>query len=250
MPDALAAALDHPGLGWLMMAALLAGSVRGFVGFGTAMVFIPIAAQILDPFEVLMAIVIMDAFGPVPNLPGAWRLADKPDLARLMVGTAIGLPFGLWTLSQVSPDLFQIAVGAVALSMVVCLALGFRFRGRVGPGLVFATGGAAGLLGGTTGLAGPPVILLYMASSHPAKVVRASTMVYLFAVDLVLGGMLYLGDLVALGPVLIGCVLAVPNLAGNLLGGWMFRPDRERLYRAVAYTIVAASAVSALWIWE
>ena len=38
-------------MGWLILAALLAGLVRGFSGFGTAMVFLPIASQYLTPFE-------------------------------------------------------------------------------------------------------------------------------------------------------------------------------------------------------
>ena len=47
MPDAIATALGQPGLGWLFLAALVAGSVRGFAGFGTGMIFVPAAAQVL-----------------------------------------------------------------------------------------------------------------------------------------------------------------------------------------------------------
>ena len=33
----------------------------------------------------------------------------------------------------------------------------------------------------------------------------------------------------------LGLVLSVPNLLGNWLGGWLFRPEYERLYRGAAY---------------
>ena len=54
MPDLLAQALAQPGLGWLFAAALVAGVVRGFSGFGTAMAFMPVAGAILSPFAALI----------------------------------------------------------------------------------------------------------------------------------------------------------------------------------------------------
>ena len=40
MPDRLNDALALPGIGWLMIVLLLAGLVRGFSGFGSALIII------------------------------------------------------------------------------------------------------------------------------------------------------------------------------------------------------------------
>ncbi|MBB94532.1 MAG: hypothetical protein CML68_08020 [Rhodobacteraceae bacterium] len=257
MPDgpgtllgALAEVWAQPGLAWLALASLVAGTVRGFAGFGTGMVFVPVAAQVLDPFQVLLTVMVMDLFGPIPNLPRAWATADRGDLARLLAGTVVFLPLGLLALGYVAPEVFQVSAALVALAMVGCMILGLRYQGRLGPGLVFGTGSLAGVLGGVSGIPGPPVILLYMASPNPAGVVRASVMIYLFSYDLLLGGVLALKGAVSLLPVLIGLAMALPNLVGNVVGGWLFRPGLERVYRAVAYGIITLSALSALRIWE
>ena len=42
-------ALQFEGLIWLITAALLAGFVRGFSGFGSALIFMPLAGQFLPP---------------------------------------------------------------------------------------------------------------------------------------------------------------------------------------------------------
>ena len=68
MPEALAAALATPGLPWLAAAVFVAGMVRGFAGFGTAMVYLPVAGQILSPFEALTTLVVMDMIGPLPHI--------------------------------------------------------------------------------------------------------------------------------------------------------------------------------------
>ena len=50
--------------------------------------------------------------------------------------------------------------------------------------------------------------------------------------------------------VVLGMLVMLPYLAGNVIGGAMFRPERERAYRAIAYGIIAVSAIGALPLWE
>lgn len=249
MPDVLATALAWPGLGWLVAAAFVAGTVRGFAGFGTAMIYMPVAAQLLDPFWAIITLVVMDSFGPIPNLPAVFRTANRRDLVRLSVGTVIGLPVGLFLLGLLSVDGFRITVSLIALVMLALLLSGVRYHGGVGARMMFATGGLAGVLGGVSGQPGPPVILLYMASKQPATVVRASTMAYLYIYDILVMVMLAVQKLLVLVPLILGAILVVPNLLGNVVGARIFKPGRERLYRAVAYSVIAVSALSGLPIW-
>ncbi len=244
--QALGAALATEGLGLLAAAAFVAGLVRGFSGFGTAMVYLPVAGQVLSPFAALTTLVSMDLIGPLPNIPRALREGARGDLLWLLAGTALGLPIGVWALSQVAPEIFRYGVSVVALALLVILISGLRYRGRVTRALVGATGTLSGLLAGSVGLPGPPVILFYMASPHPARVIRATIMVFLLASDVLMLGVLGLKGLLAAPAVVLGLVLALPYMAGNVAGAAIFRPRAERLYRAVAYAIIAASAIAGL----
>ncbi|MDA5093877.1 TSUP family transporter [Aliiroseovarius sp. KMU-50] len=247
MPDIFLQALALPGLGWLLAAAFAAGLVRGFTGFGTALIFLPIASQIIDPVAAVAALIVMDIIGPIPALPGAMRDGHPKDMMRLVGGLALVLPVGLVVLFVIDPSVFKLAVSFISLGMVGLLISGFRYHGVLTPKLVWATGGMAGLLGGAAGVPGPPVILLYMASTHPAKVIRANNTAFLFAFDvLMLGGFLGLGRLIGL-PLALGVLAILPNLLGNLLGNWLFRPDLTELYRRVAYLIITGSALSGLY---
>ena len=224
----------------------LAGVVRGFAGFGTAMIYLPVAAQVLGPFAAITTLIAMDLIGPLPSLPQALRDAHPPDIGRLLAGLVVILPVGVWGLSHTDPDMFRLLVSAVTLLLLVVLVSGLRYRGRLTPPLVYGTGGACGLLGGLTGLAGPPVILVYMASTLPAAAVRGTITAYLWGVDVAFILMFAVLGRLELSAMLLGFGLAVPYLLGNLLGAAMFRPGNERLYRAVAYAVIAASALSGL----
>jgi len=250
MPDILSEVLALPGLGWIALAAFVGGMVRGFSGFGTAMIFLPIAALFVSPIWAIMMLISMDIFGPLPILPRAMRDARKRDLALLVGVAAVFVPVGLWLLSIISPEAYRYIISAVALCLVACLIGGLRYRGVPGARLVSATGAIAGVSGGLAGVPGPPVVLLYMASSLPVVAVRANMLLFLFLIDWVLLGVIALRGELALTPLLIGVVLAIPNALGNLSGQAVFDPARAGLYRGVAYAIVTISALMGLPVWD
>jgi len=228
----------------------LAGVVRGFSGFGTAMIYLPVAGQVIPPVWAVTTLVVMDLVAPLPNTPTAWRVADKRELSVLTVALLAALPLGLLALLSVPADVFRYGVSFVCLGVLTCLILGLRYRGRVTLPVIGGTGVVAGFLQGAVGLPGPPVLLLYMASARAAEVVRANMLLFLLLTDVVYVPMIALFGQFDMTAVLIGISLILPGLLGNILGARLFRPGAEKTYRRVAYAIVAVSAVSGLPVWD
>lgn len=231
-------------------AAFLAALVRGFSGFGSALIYLPIAAQVLTPFQAITTIVLFDLIGPIPLIRPAIKDCDVEDLKRLIIGLIFALPIGLFTLTQIEPELFRYAVSTIALFLLISLMAGLRYRGSLSPPMIYATGGMSGFLQGVAGLPGPPVILLYMASTLSTQTIRANTFLFLFLTDVVLLPALALFGKLDTSAVALGLLLVIPTLAGSLLGARIFRPGYERIYRGVAYAIIAASAITSLPIWD
>ena len=96
----LAEALATEGLWLLFLAAFVGGLVRGFSGFGTGMIYLPFAAQVLEPVWVLIAMLVFDFFGPIPAVPRAWRSAHRADLVRLAIGALVAMPLPPLNFSQ------------------------------------------------------------------------------------------------------------------------------------------------------
>lgn len=242
----IAEALASPGMCWLVLAALMAGLVRGFAGFGTAMVFMPVAARVTDPVSAVLILTMMDLFGPLMVVPRVLKQAHLPDLGRLGLGMALGIPLGVAALVRIDAEGFRLVVSLLTLGLLGLLAAGLRYRGALKPPLVVAIGGIGGILGGATTLFGPPVILFYMASTLPAVRIRANLTLYLICADAAFMAILWLNGVLALAPMLIGAALVVPYGLANLAGAAIFRPEAVGSYRAVAYVIIAASALSGL----
>ena len=119
------------GLLYVALAALTAGIVRGFSGFGTAMIFLPVAGKYFEPVTAIIILTIMDLCGPALIVPRALRDAYKPDLFRLIGGMILTLPVALYFLLNMETELFRYIVSILALILVFVLATGWRFEGQL-----------------------------------------------------------------------------------------------------------------------
>lgn len=250
MLDPILGALSQEGVPFIAFGALIAGVVRGFAGFGTAMIFLPFAAQYLSPIGAITVLAFMDVIGPLPLVPRAVREVDGPDFKRLIIGLCIGLPIGLMVLNAVSPELFRYTVSIVSIVLLIVLVSGFRYQGVVRPPLVYGIGTLGGFLGGSCGVPGPPVILFYMASPHPPNVIRATSMLYLLVYDILICLVFWGQGVLLFETVLLGILMIVPMMIGNLIGAWLFDPRYQKVYRFVAYAVIALSALRGLPIWD
>lgn len=242
--------LALPGLGWLIAAIVAAGLVRGFAGFGSGMIIMAAASSVLSPFAALAFLVVVEFWGPLPNLRAAWRDGDLNEAKFLLLGVAVGMPLGLWTLSFVAPEVFGWGVSVAILILLAALMSGWRYTGPMGPRMIAGVGTFGGFLGGLAGIPGPPVILLYMASAKSIVVIRANFLLYLLGIDVMMLGIFVVFGLLNAQAVLIGLVLVPLYVAANVAGAWLFDPKAERLFRAVAYIVIAASAILGLPVWE
>ncbi|WP_299614072.1 TSUP family transporter [uncultured Tateyamaria sp.] len=250
IPSWIVDALALPGLWWLMAAIVAAGLVRGFAGFGSGMIIMAAASSVLSPFAALAFLVVVELWGPLPNLRAALRDGDLAEAKYLLFGVAVGLPVGLWTLSFVNPEVFGWGVSIAILVLLAALVSGWRYAGSMGPRTIAGVGTFGGFLGGLAGIPGPPVILLYMASAKAIAVIRANFLLYLLGIDVMMLGIFVVFDLLEAQAVIIGLVLVPLYMLANVAGAWLFDPQAERLFRTVAYIVIAASAILGLPIWE
>ncbi len=249
MLDAYPAALALPGLWWLAGAIVAAGLVRGFTGFGSALIIMPAASSVLDPFAALVFLTVVEFWGPLPNLPSALRTGRRDEVVRLLVGAAIGLPLGLWALSFLEPDVFGWLVSSVVLVLLILVMTGWRYAGTLRGSAVTGVGSLGGFLGGVAGVPGPPVIMLYMASGHPIAIIRANFLLYLLGIDIMMIAVLLSAGLLDMVALTVGMMLVPLYMLANVVGAWVFDPGAERLFRAVAYLVIAASAILGLPVW-
>ena len=250
MPDAALAALALPGFWWLVATIAVAGIVRGFTGFGTALIFVPVAGLFLPAAQVVATITMLGFASTAALLPRAWRQGKRGEVGLLVLAALPTVPLGLMVMTHLDNATVRWIVVAVGTVTLGALVSGWRYAGEVRLPMVLAIGSAAGLLGGLTGLTGPVVILFYLAGQSAAQSVRANTILFLAALDVVIVVNLLLGGITTVQTLWLAGLLAMPYLITTMVGQAMFHPSRERLYRQAALSVIALAVITGLPIWK
>jgi uncharacterized membrane protein YfcA len=238
------------GMAAVAAAAALAGLVRGYTGFGAAMVFVPVASVLYGPMAAVAWIFLVDLPPTVPLVMAALRKSDGRAIAWLALGACLAIPFGVWSLTALPEETVRWIIALVILAAVGALATGWRYRRRPGRATSFAVGGASGYLGGLASLYGPPVILFWLSGQDNPERVRANVMVY-FGVTTVISGVSLWAAGLFNRDVLLGALALAPIYGATIwLGARAFRALPERLFRPFALALIAAAAIGAMPVWS
>src|SRR3982751_887021 len=76
--------------------AFVSGTARGFSGFGSALIFMPLASSMAAPRLVAALLLIIDFVAAAPLLPNAWKQADRKATSVMVGGALIGVPIGTY----------------------------------------------------------------------------------------------------------------------------------------------------------
>lgn len=229
-----------------LAAALVAGCARGFSGFGAALIFMPVASAALGPRVAAPLMLIVDGIAALSLLPGAWRLADRRQVATLVAGAVLGIPCGAFVLTWVDPIVVRWSIAALVALMLAVLASGWRYASRLRPMQAAATGLVGGFFSGAAQMSGPVVMAFWLGGQLPGPAVRANAVLF-FAAASVVTTVSYIVAALITGPVLLLSAVMTPVYALGLFGGArLFGRASERTFRRICYALIAAAAVISL----
>src|SRR6201987_3965002 len=83
--------------------AFVSGTARGFSGFGSALIFMPLASSVAGPRLVAALLLVIDFISAAPLVPNAWSEADRKSTAVIVAGALVGVPIGTYFLSRLDP---------------------------------------------------------------------------------------------------------------------------------------------------
>jgi hypothetical protein len=231
---------------WLLAAALAGGLARGFSGFGTALIFVPIAAFALGPQRAPPLMLALDAFAIAALTPAAWKVADRREVGLLTAGVVFGMPLGVLILLAAEPTAMRWAMAALIVAVLALVMSGWRFRGKPGAPVSIGVGVVGGVMSGVALIGGPPVMAYLLGQEADAARIRAAFALYLCATGIIAA--IAFGAAGLLGAWLVGpLLLTLPVYgAGIWAGTRMFHMASAIAFRRICYAMIAASAVLSL----
>lgn len=224
----------------------LAGLVRGFSGFGSALIYVPLTSTVYDPVTAAVTLFLIDFASATPLTIRALPRADWRDMVPLLAATTATVPIGVAALAFLDAITMRWIIAAIVFGALIALASGWRYHGRPRLPITLGVGALAGLFSGAAQMSGPPVIVYWLGGAIEAAKVRANLIVFLGLTSVVSGLTYVANGLFTMRAVAVALVAGPAFALAMIAGTRLFDRASEQTFRRVAYAIIALSGIISL----
>ncbi|PZQ95718.1 MAG: sulfite transporter TauE/SafE [Cereibacter sphaeroides] len=231
---------------WMAVVIFVAGFVRGYSGFGFSAIVIAASSVVMNPLHFVAVVVVLEFVMSVQAWRGAGPSVDWKRVLCLLAGAAVGLPLGLWALTEISENAARALISGYVLAMCVLLLVGLRLATEIRGAAANIGAGLVSGLANAPGMGGLPVAAFFAAQPMQASVFRATLIAYFPLLDIYSAPLYWWHGLVT-WDTLWASLFALPlTLIGNWLGGRHFFGTDPQEFRRFAIILLAVLATMGL----
>ena len=225
---------------------LLSGFVQGLVGFGSALVAVPLLSLFMNPKVVvpltLVHGLLMNMYLSVRNRGNIQRKRVLP----LFLSGALGIPFGAAILIILPSNALKVLMGIVISIFSLLLLFGISYRMKREGKALIPVGLASGILNGSVSMSGPPVILFLSNQNVKKAHFRANLVTYFFLLNIVTMIIFHATGILSEDILILSLILVPPLPVGILVGENLSHRVSEEWFRKIALILVMIAGLTAL----
>lgn len=220
-------------IAFAVLAVLAGGLVRGYAGFGASMFWVASLSLVYAPASVVPTVLALEVVASLGLLPAVYSRVEWRSMSWMLAATLVTMPLGVAVLAVLPDRPMRIVVAVAILIGTLAMAGGIDLARSGGRRTALAAGAVSGVVNGSTGLGGPPAVLLYFSPGKEVAVGRATLIAYFLATDAFGFAYMALYGLVD-RPVLVHAAVFVPvAVVGIVVGQKLFTRHGARGFRAV-----------------
>ena len=226
--------------------AFVSATARGFSGFGSALIFMPLASSMAGPRLVAALLLIIDFIAAAPLVPNAWKHADRKATAVMVSGALIGVPIGTYSLSRLDPVTTRWIISAFVFALLMLLLSGWRYRGKDYAVISIGIGGVSGFCSGLAQTGGPPIVGYWLGRPIASVIARANILLFFAASDFFSAVSYALTGLITADAMRFSLLVGPVYGIGVWLGAQLFGRASESLFRSICYALIAMAVIAGL----
>ncbi|OGF49984.1 MAG: hypothetical protein A2231_03480 [Candidatus Firestonebacteria bacterium RIFOXYA2_FULL_40_8] len=230
-------------LALFIIIAFMGGTILGLTGFGFALLVAPLFFLFLPPATTVPIINIISVVLSILLLSNTFRKIQFKKVSFLLTGGLIGLPFGIMILVFVPAHVLKIAVGIIIALFAFLNYLGFKLKTRHERTVSTITGASGGLLYGSIGIPGPPVILFLVNQECDKNALRANISAFLAIIGTVSIPGYFIGNLLTPDVIKYVLIFIIPAVLGLMTGTKLVHKVNEVLFKKILLLLLIVTSI-------
>ncbi|WP_100636603.1 sulfite exporter TauE/SafE family protein [Marinomonas sp. ef1] len=233
-------------LAYLVPIVFFAGIVRGYSGFGFAVIAVIGLNLFLAPAESVPIVLGLDFICSIGVLKQALKQAHIDTFKMLVTGSVVGIPMGLLLLYIVPANWLKLVICALVLVLVILLLRKPKPIKNDSTRRKFVTGVASGAGISSASIGGPMVLFYILSSPLDVKTQRATMILFFIVSDLMALIGLGLSQSSNHTVFLYLAWLLLPTLAGVKVGQYLFNKQPPKSFKTLSLPLMVIVAVIGL----
>lgn len=223
-----------------------AGIIRGYSGFGFAILSVITLSFVYPPAVITPLILCLEIIASIWLFSKVRKFVEWQSLRVLLTCSAITIPLGSYALTSIPVTPLRVFIALTVLLLCFGLLRKKQASRITGTLPTMGIGMVAGFLTGIAAIGGPPVILFYLSSHRSVSVSRASMIAFFLVVDcLALLSCLWYG-LLDRQVLILSTSMVIPLAIGIWMGNFLFKKNanEEKFRRQSLIVLMVTAAIS------
>jgi hypothetical protein len=230
----------------ITIVVIFSGFLRGFIGFGSGLLMVPILSYFYSPvFAMVFNIIIEIPATIYLTFVGAKKCNFK-EISPMMFAMMLTIPFGTVFLVSVDEQVIKILMSVLLIFFVILIASGWRLKTTVTKYILILGGIISGLMQGATGMGGPPYVTVLLSKNDSDEVARANILVITSGLVISAIISLYFFGLFTKNILLTGAITAPFFVFSTYLGSRFFNVSGNKYYRNFSLLALGIVGVATL----
>ncbi len=219
---------------YALCCVFVAAIARGFSGFGFTLLAIMSLSFVLPLSTIVPAMFVLEIAAGLKLLPSIWGQVHWGSIRVLVITSISATPLGAYLLVNIPVEYVRAVLAVLIIACCLALITGFKLQRMPSFMQTAATGAGAGVLNGSLGLGGPPVIVFFLGSPLALEAGRASIIAAFLAMDVAALPAFWALDLFGRESIHLG-FMSLPVL---VLGVWLGSKIAHRVDETVARKVI------------
>ena len=161
----------------IALVVIFSGFLRGFIGFGSGLLMIPILSYFYSPVFAMVFNIVIEIPATIYLTFVGIKKSNLREITPMMFTMMLTIPFGTIFLVSIDEQIIRTLMSLLLIFFVILIATGWRIKSTITKYVLVLGGAISGLMQGATGMGGPPYVTVLLSKNDSDDVARANILV-------------------------------------------------------------------------
>jgi len=161
----------------IALIVIFSGFLRGFIGFGSGLLMIPILSYFYSPVFAMVFNIVIEIPATIYLTFVGIKKANLKEITPMMATMMLTIPFGTIFLVSVDEQIIKTLMSILLILFVILIGSGWRIKSTITKYILILGGAISGIMQGATGMGGPPYVTVLLSKNDSDEVARANILV-------------------------------------------------------------------------